>query len=169
MTVSERSLDVWDSDYFLTQGRPKYTGHAWLCHWSPKHFKVSAELIAAEPRDAAAPLTNADAVRNRVALVKRGAVPLATKAVHAQRAGALALVVADDGGCGALDQYCVPGAERSRNEGWARLDLPRPWAGVRIPVVLILNTTAEAVLSSRNVTDGSGTRVWHGDFLRDEL
>ena len=38
-----------------------------------------SQVVAAEPVDASAMLTNADAIAGRVALVKRGAVPLRQK------------------------------------------------------------------------------------------
>ena len=105
-----------------------------------------AELVAADPLDACSTHKNAAPLRGRVVLVKRGQCPLATKALLAQRAGALGVVIADNGKCTALDQYCVPGADRSRGEAWARLDLQRPWAGVHIPVVLVLADSAAHVL-----------------------
>ena len=96
--------------------------------------------------------------------MKRGQCPLATKALLAQRAGALGVVIADNGKCTALDQYCVPGADRSRGEAWARLDLQRPWAGVHIPVVLVLADSAAA-----HVFLMGWTRRWpiHGLFLME--
>lgn len=45
--------------------------------------------------------------------------------------------MADDGRCGqTFDQLCVPGSDPP--EGWAALDLLRPWLQVRVPVVLML-------------------------------
>ena len=80
-------------------------------------------------------------------------------------AGALAVVVADDGRCADLDQYCVPGADRSRGEAFARLDLQRPWAGVHVPVVLILADAAAHVLEHFPVTDGLNATVAHTEFV----
>lgn len=40
------------------------------------------------------------------------------------------MIVADDGRCrNTFDQLCVPGSDPA--EGWAALDLPRPWLEVR--------------------------------------
>lgn len=43
----------------------------WSGHWSPKHFKVSAEMIVTDPPLAERKLDNARAVRGRIALVER--------------------------------------------------------------------------------------------------
>jgi hypothetical protein len=44
-----------------------------------------------------------------------------------QSAGALALVIVDDGGCTAFDQACVPGSSLLRGEGFAAADEPAAW------------------------------------------
>lgn len=47
---------------------------------------------------------------------------------NAQDAGAIALLIVDsDGQCKNLDQSCLPGAEKARNEGFAAADLPSQW------------------------------------------
>lgn len=52
-----------------------------------------------------------------------------TQVLNAQRAGALGVIVADNGRCGnTFDQLCVPGSDPP--ERWAALDLPRPWLEV---------------------------------------
>ena len=161
------SLDVYDSlhNYRRPNARPDYSAQAWLCHWSPRGHKAVAELVAADPLDACTSHKNAAPLRGRVVLVKRGQCPLATKALLAQRAGALGVVIADNGKCTALDQYCVPGADRSRGEAWARLDLQRPWAGVHIPVVLVLADSAAHVLEHFPVGDGMNATVPHSEFV----
>ena len=112
------------------------------------------------------PLANAPALAHRIAFMKRGAVPLVVKALAAQRAGALALVVADDGDCDGLDQYCVPGGDRARGEGFARLDLPRPWLDLHIPVLLVLADDAAHILEHFPVSDGAGGVVPASHFPR---
>ena len=110
------------------------------------------------------PLENAAVLKHRVALFKRGAVPLVTKALAAQKAGALAAVIADDGACTDLDQYCLPGADKARGEGWARLDLPRPWLDVHIPVLLILAGDAATILRDFDITDGAAKKRHLGEL-----
>lgn len=65
----------------------------------------------------------------------------------AQRAGALGVIVADDGRCGnSFGQLCVHGSDPP--EGWAALDMPRPWLEVRVPVVLMLREDAERLTAA---------------------
>lgn len=160
-------LDVYESlkRFRGPHSRPDYSAPAWLCHHSPRGHRAVAELVAADPLDACTAHRNSAPLRGRVVLVKRGNCPLATKALLAQRAGALGVVIADGGGCAKLDQYCVPGADRSRGEAFARLDLQRPWAGVHVPVVLILADAAAHVLEHFPVTDGLNATVAHTEFV----
>ncbi|CAN0045858.1 unnamed protein product, partial [Choristocarpus tenellus] len=59
--------------------------------------------------------------------------------MNAQRAGALGVIVADNGQCGdQFGQLCVYGSAPPPLGYWAALDLPRPWLEVRVPVVLML-------------------------------
>lgn len=44
-----------------------------------------------------------------------------------QNAGAIALVVVDDGRCESYDQRCLPGANREQGEGFAVVDVPAHW------------------------------------------
>lgn len=68
------------------------------------------------------------------------------KVLNAQRAGALGVIVSDDGRCGnTFDQLCVYGSDPP--EGWAALDLTRPWLEVRVPVVLMLTEDAAMLIT----------------------
>ncbi|CAM9100452.1 unnamed protein product [Pylaiella littoralis] len=114
----------------------------WTCHYSPQSFRVKAELVVAQPTDARGGLVNGRFVRNRLVMVERGDIPIVHKVLDAQRAGALGVIVADDGRCGnSFGQLCVHGSDPP--EGWAALDMPRPWLQVRVPVVLMLREDAE--------------------------
>ncbi|KAJ8601826.1 hypothetical protein CTAYLR_009057 [Chrysophaeum taylorii] len=146
--VAETRLEIWDHAYYGRPGTvPRVACDLWTSHWSPTHVDIAADLVPADPPDASETLRNADAVSQRVVLVRRGNAPLAFKARRAQAAGALAMVVADDGQCeDKLDQYCVPGADRSRGEKFAATDNPKAWDGLRIPVALILHRDALRVL-----------------------
>ncbi|CAN0349044.1 unnamed protein product, partial [Discosporangium mesarthrocarpum] len=78
-----------------------------------------------------------------------GDTPIVHKVLNAQRAGALGVVVADDGRCGdKFGQLCVHGSTPPPEGGWAELDLPLPWEEVRVPVVLMLARAAEEVRGS---------------------
>ena len=80
--------------------------------------------------------------------MERGEVPLVRKAAAAQDAGALGIIVTDMGNCTAFDQFCSPGADKSRGEGFARLDLARPWERIKIPVVMMLRDDADKLLEA---------------------
>ncbi|GMF65452.1 unnamed protein product [Phytophthora lilii] len=124
------------------------TFEAWAGHYSPRLFDVSAELVLADPPDASEPLRNAHAVRDRVMLAMRGGVPLVFKLHHAQRAGALGLIIADsDGYCaGGFDQSCVPGAGKRRGEGFAAQERHALWRQAHIPCMLVLKDVAKELL-----------------------
>ena len=164
--VTGEHLEIWTEGFRAPLREPQHRADAWLCHWSPPHVSVAAELVAADPLLGDGPLANAPALAHRIAFMKRGAVPLVAKALAAQRAGALALVVADDGDCDGLDQYCVPGGDRARGEGFARLDLPRPWLDLHIPVLLVLADDAAHILEHFPVSDGAGGAVPASHFPR---
>lgn len=127
---SELSFDVWSS------------------HFSPRSFHVSSEVVRADPLDASTPLRNAAQVKDRVVLVTRGAVPFVFKAYYAQLAGALGIIIADvnDTCHGRFDQQCVPGADKSRGEGFAALDRHELWLQNRIPCVLVLHEASQRLL-----------------------
>lgn len=127
---SELSFDVWSS------------------HFSPRSFHVSSEVVRADPLDASTPLRNAERVKDRVVLVARGAVPFVFKVHYAQQAGALGIIIADvnDTCQGRFDQQCVPGADKSRGEGFAALDQHEFWLQNRIPCVLALQEASQRLL-----------------------
>lgn len=56
------------------------------------------------------------------------------------------MIVADDGRCGStFNQLCVYGSDPP--EGWASLDLLRPWLEVHVPVVLMLQEDAARLMA----------------------
>lgn len=112
----------------------------WSAHWSPKVFKVSGELVdVVEVEGERGKIENIGQVDHRIAVVKRdGKIPLVRKALAAQKAGAVAVVIVDDGRCGGVyDQYCVLGANKMLKEGWGEIDNKRVWKSLRIPTVLV--------------------------------
>lgn len=126
--------------------QPRVAADLWSSHFSPPHFELAVgQIVLADPIDASA--TPSDAYR-RILFAKRGNVSFSQKALAAQKAGAIALVIFDDGNCDNLDQYCVPGADRSRGEGFAALDSTKNWKNVHIPVGLVLEHRAFHVFQS---------------------
>ncbi len=63
----------------------------------------------------------------KIAVVQRGIVPIATKALHVQRVGAIACLVLDNGPCEEFDQRCVPGSDKVKGDRFAVTDDPEEW------------------------------------------
>lgn len=61
--------------------------------------------------------------------VRRGEVPLVHKAAQVQAAGGLGIIIVDNGICtNGFDQFCCPGADKSRGEGTRVASSRRPCA-----------------------------------------
>jgi hypothetical protein len=81
---------------------------------------INASLVVAAPADGCEPIwDNAEAVKGNIVVVDRGACPFADKATHAQAAGAVAVVIAN-------------------NQPGATFAMPGNFSGVSIPAVLIM-------------------------------
>ena len=81
---------------------------------------INASLVVALPADGCEPIwDNAEAVKGNIVVVDRGACPFADKATHAQAAGAVAVVIAN-------------------NQPGATFAMPGNFSGVSIPAVLIM-------------------------------
>jgi hypothetical protein len=111
------------------------TVQGWSSHFSPRLFNVRGAVVWAAPALAdveVGGLQNAEDVYGKVALVRRGAVPIARKAHVVQYHGAIGCIVVDDGSCSryGYDQRCLPGADKTRGEGWGRHDVPDAWCVV---------------------------------------
>lgn len=99
-------------------------------------FKTVGKLVYAVPNDGAGPLLNADEAENNILLVNRGNVALLEKAITAQEAGAIGVVIVDDGQCNSDFTDCGRTGGVS-DGGFAHKDRAYDWAKVTIPVVLI--------------------------------
>lgn len=107
----------------------------WRSAWSPACLTVQARpfyLNADLPEGPLLPAALRARLRQKIVFVHRGQAdqprPFYQIALAAQEAGAAAVVIVDvDGRCSAYDQQCLPGAEKSRGEGFAALDVPSLW------------------------------------------
>jgi hypothetical protein len=64
----------------------------------------------------------------KIAIVQRGKIPIVTKAIHVQRAGAIACVILDNGIClNEFDQHCIPGSDKRKGDRFAVSDNPIEW------------------------------------------
>lgn len=63
------------------------------------------------------------------------------------QAGALALLIADDGGCGEAFECGPRIGSLSAGHGLAQRDSPSDWAAVHIPVVMISAASAARIMA----------------------
>ncbi|CAM9859471.1 unnamed protein product [Discosporangium mesarthrocarpum] len=90
----------------------------------------------AVPNDGQSELLNAEDMPGRIVLVDRGEVPILEKVLRAQAAGAVGVIVADNGGCSADLTDCgrVGGV---KDGGFARKDGARVWLSITVPVAMV--------------------------------
>lgn len=98
-----------------------------------------AEVVYAVPNDAQREeLLNADDIRGRIAIINRGGnVAMVDKVVRAQKAGAVGVLLVDQGSCDDGFHDCGPRAGSVREGGFAPHDGFALWKDVRIPSLLI--------------------------------
>ena len=108
-----------------------------------RDYKITSKLVYALPNDAATPPMNADELTGNVALVHRSATPLVQKILHAQEAGAVGVVLVDDGSCG--DDLECGRAGSPRLGGFAPKDDAEAWRKVKIPAVLVSEASGDRI------------------------
>jgi hypothetical protein len=140
ITLDDVNQKMWCSDH------SSVLADVWTSHYSPRLFKVIAETAVANPYLLQTKLENPEEIYGKIAVVQRGVVPIVYKVHLLQAAGAVGVIVADDGRCTVYDQACAPGATKSEGEYWARQDVKEPWLSIRIPVVLIRRGSDDAKL-----------------------
>ena len=108
-----------------------------------RDYKITSKLVYALPNDASTKPMNADELIGNVALVHRSATPLVQKILHAQEAGAVGVVLVDDGRCES-DLNCGR-IGSARLGGFAPRDDPSSWRLVKIPSVLVSQETGKRI------------------------
>ena len=103
----------------------------------PQDFAVSAELHYAVPNNGSSKISNRKEIRGNIAVLDRGQVTLSEKVKRAQDAGAVAVVIVDDGSCDRNFRKCGYRAGSMLEGGFAPLDSYMAWRDVHIPAVLI--------------------------------
>ena len=99
---------------------------------------------------------NSDELTGNVALVHRSATPLVQKILHAQEAGAVGVVLVDDGRCES-DLNCGR-IGSARLGGFAPRDDPSSWRLVKIPSVLVSQETGKRIRRLMRPRSGLGCR-----------
>lgn len=110
---------------------------------------VSGHIITAVPNSAESDsILNRHAIRGNIALVDRGKVSIIDKCSKLQRAGAIGIVIADDGSCSADFSYCGQRAGSHLEGGLAAYDDIQPWLAIKIPVFIISLSSSEQLRKS---------------------
>ena len=134
LEASSHAVHLNAKDEVISFGSSKVD--VWRSYWSVKGHSVESEVVW---MDSSLPSKEMmDQLHDRIALAPRNGEVFVSMALKAQKAGALALVIVDDGSCTSFDQICIPGADKSFDEGFAIRDDPKRWHMVRIPVVFTL-------------------------------
>ena len=108
-----------------------------------RDYKITSKLVYALPNDASTKPMNPEELTGNVALVHRSATPLVQKILHAQEAGAVGVVLVDDGRCES-DLNCGR-IGSARLGGFAPRDDPSSWRLVKIPSVLVSQETGKRI------------------------
>ena len=113
-------------------------------------YLVSGEIIYCIPNHADTPSPiNAHQLRDRIAFVDRGGNSLLEKAMKLQAAGAIGVIIADDGQCDEHFVHCGTRAGSAREGGFAAHDhANEEWRSIKIPVLLVTLSTAEKMRRS---------------------
>jgi hypothetical protein len=111
----------------------------------PDSYEVMAEIVYALPNDGKKKIINKRQVRGRIALFDRGGVPLIEKVLLAQDAGAIAVVLVDDGQCVDEDFSFCGMAGRLSDGGYARHDRHDLWKKVTVPSVLVTEIVGQRI------------------------
>lgn len=110
-----------------------------------KEYLVTGELVYCVPNFVHLPsILNEHQLVKRIALVDRGGdVSLIEKALRVQRAGALGVIIADDGRCNSQFTFCGPRAGSIAAGGIAANDEYSMWGAITIPVVMVTLESAD--------------------------
>lgn len=123
----------------------------WAAAHGPLTYDVEAELVFAVPNDASQPMVNP--VRGAAVLVERGGAPIITKVIHAQEAGAVAVLVIDTPGDCSEGFECGRLGSSKGGTGFAAADPPSRWEHVIIPVALVTKGTAQRLVLQMDATE----------------
>lgn len=121
-----------------------------------QQYQVSSDLVYAVPNDAKTVMNEVEA-RGRVVMCDRGnEIPLVRKVLAVQAAGALGVVIVDDGQCS--HELDCGRAGSVRMGGFAPKDDPQAWRQVVIPAVLVSGDSGSRLrnlmpLDRRNLPD----------------
>lgn len=121
--------------------------YALSARFGPRTFRVTGELVYGVPNfGEGKKLLNYMHTSNRVVLLARGGgIPIVDKVRKAQAAGAIAVVIIDDGQCDHELSSCGPRAGGRHDGGFSSSDSINDWSTIKIPAVLITSDSADAL------------------------
>jgi hypothetical protein len=90
-------------------------------------------------------------IQGNIVMLDRGKIQVAYKALHAQEAGAIAVIIADDGSCRVDFSHCGQRAG-NRVDGFAPYDSIELWLRINIPVFLVTLETVERMRGLMSIT-----------------
>jgi hypothetical protein len=109
-----------------------------------KTFAIIGEVVYSVPNHAAlSKLLNPHEFHNRIVFADRGLNSLIEKVLLLQNAGALGIIIADDGQCDESFKYCGLRAGSAAEGGFSAHDDLSQWNLVKVPVMLISASSAE--------------------------
>eukprot|EP01038_Epipyxis_sp_PR26KG_P007414 gene7414-10106_t len=106
-------------------------------------YSVQGELVYCIPNHAESEsLLNKHFFRRRVVFVDRGTISFKEKALRIQAAGAVGVVIGDDGTCNDGFTFCGTRVGSVSEGGLAPYDDPELWIEIQIPIILISLATS---------------------------
>ena len=129
---------IFSKQKLFSSENPNVIFDGWRCHWTSNDYTVVGQSVWANPSDANSDLINKNITDGRIVWILRGNLPIISKALRAQSAGAIGIVLVDNGRCTTYDQKCIPGADKKRGEYFAQLDKASFWVDLKIPMIFVL-------------------------------
>eukprot|EP00948_MAST-09A_sp_MAST-9A-sp1_P002134 g2134.t1 len=127
--------------------------YIWNSFWNSDEYDIEGILEYAVPNDASSYIRNAVDIRDHIALVHRGKVPLVQKVKHCQDAGAKAVIIIDSDTV--VDKYKSEVNEGNdfwfSNIGFASNDSPLQWREISIPAIILHEKAANILKDTMKI------------------
>lgn len=121
--------------------------------YGPDEYRVLSHLVYGVPNHGALKdggvLLNKDSLKGQVGLFDRGVVPLVDKVLSAQEAGAVGVIIVDNGSCDPTFDCGTAGSITSG--GFSKGDLPEKWRAVKIPAIMVLEAEGARLKNMLNL------------------
>jgi len=119
-----------------------------------EEYEITSQLVYCVPNHAdSKELVNVSQVQGRIVLVDRGKNPLHEKVLRAQEAGAVGVIIADDGQCDEKFRFCGVRAGSVAEGGFAANDGADLWNKLKLPVYLVTKSTAMRIKNMMRLSE----------------